>query len=367
VSFHRPEASEFDAYYQRYIDRVPDGDVVDTLERQAGETIRLLRAVSAEGEEFRPRPDSWSVREVVAHLADSERVFAYRALSIARGDAAALPSMEQDTWAREAGAVERPLQELVDEWIAVRRATVALFRGLRPEVGTRIGVASGRPVSVRALAWTIAGHELHHRTLLVDRYRLRAPETDQGPTAVRRRDRAKDVAWVRAFLRGAPYGFLATVDDDGQPFLNSNLFVYDEKRHCIYLHTARTGRTRSNLEGGDRVCFSVAGMGRLLPADEALEFSVEYAGVVVFGRGTVVHDVDEATRGLRMLLERYAPHLRYGEDYREVTAEELKRTAVYRVDIEAWSGKQKAAAEDFPGAFDLPPVEVPFSDPVDEA
>ncbi len=189
-------------------------------------------------------------------------------------------------------------------------------------------------------------------------------DSEQAPVdaraELRRRDRGKEDAWVRAFLRAVPYGFLATVDDSGQPFLNSNLFYYDEARHCVYLHTARTGRTRENLDRGDKVSFSVAAMGRLLPAAEALEFSVEYAGVVVFGRGHVVDDRDESVQALRALLARYAPHLRYGVDYRAVTDAELKRTAVYRVDIQSWSGKQKEVAPDFPGAFELPPVAVPF-------
>lgn len=184
--------------------------------------------------------------------------------------------------------------------------------------------------------------------------------TQDPRTALRRRDRGKDDGWIKAFLNTAPFGFLATVDDDGQPFLNSNLFVYDEERHCIYLHTARTGRTRDNVGDHRKVCFSAAGMGRMLPADEALEFSVEYAGVVCFGKGYVVDETDEATHALRMLLERYAPHLRYDEDYRGVTADELKRTAVFRVDIEAWSGKQKEEGMDFPGAFDMPGLQVPF-------
>jgi nitroimidazol reductase NimA-like FMN-containing flavoprotein (pyridoxamine 5'-phosphate oxidase superfamily) len=178
--------------------------------------------------------------------------------------------------------------------------------------------------------------------------------------ALRRRDRGKDEPWIRAFLHAAPMGFLATVGEEGQPFLNSNLFVFDEERHCLYLHTHRTGRTRDNVAGHDRVTFSAAAMGRLLPAAEALEFSVEYAAVVVFGRGTIVEAADEARHGLRVLLEKYAPHLRYGEDYRATTDEELKRTAVYRIDIEAWSGKQKEVPEDFPGAFDFPTPPVPF-------
>ena len=155
-------------------------------------------------------------------------------------------------------------------------------------------------------------------------------------------------------------GFLATVDDEGQPYLNSNLYVFDEARHCIYLHTHRTGRTRDNVAAHERVAFSVAGMGRMLPAAQALEFSVEYCGVVVFGKGHILEDTDECRHGLRVLLEKYAPHLRYGEDYRATTDDELKRTAVYRIDIEAWSGKQKEVKADFPGAFDFPVPPVPF-------
>ncbi len=179
-------------------------------------------------------------------------------------------------------------------------------------------------------------------------------------TRVRRRDRAKTDAWVRRFLLEAPFGFLATVGEEGQPYLNSNLFVYDADRHCIYLHTHRTGRTRDNVDGGERVAFSAAAMGRLLPAPEALEFSVEYAGVVAFGRGRVVRDPLEAKAALQLLLDKYAPHLRAGRDYRPTTDDELARTAVYRVDIETWSGKQKEVEEGFPGAFDLPPFPVPF-------
>ncbi|MFQ5537967.1 MAG: pyridoxamine 5'-phosphate oxidase family protein [Gemmatimonadota bacterium] len=173
-------------------------------------------------------------------------------------------------------------------------------------------------------------------------------------TKLRRKDREMDDAWIRAFLAVAPWGQLATADVDGQPFLNANLFVFEPGRRCIYLHTARTGRTRENVEANPRVSFSVQTMGRLLPALEALEFSVEYAGVVCFGRIGVVGDGREAQAALRLLLEKYAPHLEYGADYRAITPEEMDRTAVYRLDIEAWSGKRKIAAEDFPGAYELP-------------
>lgn len=193
---------------------------------------------------------------------------------------------------------------------------------------------------------------------------------------------------MAAFLKRAPYGFLATVGSDGQPFLNANLFVFDDAatgrdgsngrdasngrddaspdRRRIYLHTHRTGHTRDNLDAPDgaapKVAFGAMAMGRLLPAPEALEFSVEYAGVIAFGTGRVVEDTQEAKAALQMLLDKYAPHLRPGTDYRPTTDAELRRTAVYRIDVETWSGKQKAADLEFPGAFALAGLPVPFGE-----
>lgn len=172
--------------------------------------------------------------------------------------------------------------------------------------------------------------------------------------AVRRRDRAvTDEAWIAELLTRAPIAAVAT-SADGQPFINSNIFAYVPDRNAIYVHTARYGRTRSNAEGGTAVCLSVSEMGRLLPADVALEFSVEYAGVTVFGTMYVVEEPVEAAEGLQYILDKYAPHLRPGEHYRATTAEELVRTSVFRIDIEDWSGKRKIAPEEFPGAFHYP-------------
>lgn len=170
-------------------------------------------------------------------------------------------------------------------------------------------------------------------------------------TAVRRKDRAvTDDDWIRDVLRREPFGVLATVAD-GQPFVNANIFVYVDAAHAVYLHTARAGRTRANVEGDERVCFTVSRMGRLLPADTALEMSVEYEGVVVFGRAAVVADEAEARAALQALLDKYFPHLAPGRDYRAIQPEELARTTVYRVAVERWSGKRKEAPADFPGAF----------------
>jgi nitroimidazol reductase NimA-like FMN-containing flavoprotein (pyridoxamine 5'-phosphate oxidase superfamily) len=171
------------------------------------------------------------------------------------------------------------------------------------------------------------------------------------PTATRRPDRAvEDEVWIKALLRRAPVGVLA-LSFDGQPFVNTNLFVYDEAAHAIYMHTARTGRTRAAVEANPRVCFTVSEMGRLLPASEAGGFSVEYASVILFGRGGIIADRAQAKDALQLLLEKYFPHLKPDHDYQPITLNELKRTSVYRIDIEQWSGKQKKADDDFPGAF----------------
>jgi nitroimidazol reductase NimA-like FMN-containing flavoprotein (pyridoxamine 5'-phosphate oxidase superfamily) len=173
----------------------------------------------------------------------------------------------------------------------------------------------------------------------------------QANTEVRRADRAvSDEAWIRAQLHHAPVGVLAFNQGD-QPFVNSNLFVYDEAAHAIYMHTARVGRTPANLASETKICFTIFEMGRLLPAATALEFSVEYSGVTVFGSAVTITDPSEAQHGLQLLLNKYAPHLKPDQDYRGITAEELKRTAVYRLNIHEWSGKKKEVAEDFPGAF----------------
>jgi len=177
---------------------------------------------------------------------------------------------------------------------------------------------------------------------------------NQPATTMRRSDRAvEDETWIKQFLKTAPVGTLATVHD-GQPFVNTNLFVYDEDSHSIITHTARVGRTRANIEHHDKVCFSVMEMGRILPAKESLEFSVEYAGVTVFGTMSVVEDGEEAKQLLQLIMDKYAPHLTAGEDYRPPVDEELPRTTVFRIAIDEWTGKKKEVEPNFPGAFRYP-------------
>jgi len=168
--------------------------------------------------------------------------------------------------------------------------------------------------------------------------------------SARRHDRVvSDEAWIKAMLHTAGTGVLATVRE-GQPFVNTNLFVYGESAGAIYLHTARAGETRENVERDERVAFTVFELGRLLPADTALEFSAEYASVVVFGRATIVTDQGEADQALQALLDKYCPDLVAGTDYQRATTQDLDRTSVYRISIEEWSGKRNVAPEDFSDA-----------------
>lgn len=160
----------------------------------------------------------------------------------------------------------------------------------------------------------------------------------------------EDSRWIEALLQRAAMGTLATAVN-GQPYQSTLLFVYDAQRRAIYLHTGRKGRVWDNLRANPRACFTAAEMGRLLPADTALNFSVEYRSVVAFGNAQLVEDPAEAETALQLFLDKYFPHLHPGQDYRPITAGEREATAVYRLEIEEWSGKKKEAAEDFPGAF----------------
>lgn len=166
----RPTPPEYAEFYGSYVERVPDGDIVETLERQMADTVALLERVPPSRETHRYERGKWSLREVVGHVLDAERLFGFRALWFARGDASALPGMEQDEWVRESGAGSRPLAELVEELRALRHSHVLMFRGLAERAWGRGGMASGSHVTVRALAWIMAGHELHHREGIRTRY-----------------------------------------------------------------------------------------------------------------------------------------------------------------------------------------------------
>jgi uncharacterized protein len=165
--------------------------------------------------------------------------------------------------------------------------------------------------------------------------------SDNQLTKIRRQDRAiTDDAWIADFLRKANYGVFATCRD-GQPFTVARNFAYDAQRHVIYFHGARKGRTFENVGQGTSVNLNVSEMGEWIVAERAMNFGVKYKGVVVFGRLSVVEDMEEAKRGLQLIMDKYFPALRPGVDYETATDDDMKVTAVFRVDIEAWSGKEK--------------------------
>jgi hypothetical protein len=168
----RPEATEYAPFFARYVSRVPEGDIVAILDEQMHATAALLGGLSEAQGDYRYAPDKWSIKELVGHVADAERVFSYRALRFSRGDRTDLPGFEQNDWVPQSGAATRSLRDLADELRMVRLATIALARSLSEEQGMRSGVASGSHVTVRGLLHIIAGHEAHHVAVLRDRYEV---------------------------------------------------------------------------------------------------------------------------------------------------------------------------------------------------
>jgi hypothetical protein len=166
-------ADEYPSGYADYVGRVPGGaDVVEVLARQLEETSSLLAGIPEARGGFRYAAGKWSVKEVVGHLSDVERIMVYRALRFARGDAAPLAGFDENAYVPEAGADTRSLASLIGEWVTVRQASLAFFQGLPPGAWARRGVANANPVTVRALAYVVAGHEHHHLEVLRTRYRL---------------------------------------------------------------------------------------------------------------------------------------------------------------------------------------------------
>lgn len=166
----RPELDEYAPYYEKYIALVSGDDVTDLLQAQGKRTVQLLATRSETDGNFRYAPDKWTIKEVLGHISDTERIFTYRALRIARGDTTPLASFEQDDYVRSGGFNARTLRDVLEEFAEVRGATSALFRSLSPQAWARRGVANNKEVSVRALAFVTAGHELHHVKLLEERY-----------------------------------------------------------------------------------------------------------------------------------------------------------------------------------------------------
>lgn len=165
-----PVAGEYAAPYAGYVARVPAGDIVSTLRSQLPATASLLRSIEPARSVSGYAPGKWSIRDIVLHIADIERVMAYRALRIARGDITPLPGFDENAYTPMGGAGARPMESLIGELETLRASTVALLDGLPADAWDRRGMASGMAVSVRGLAWIIAGHERHHVAIIRERY-----------------------------------------------------------------------------------------------------------------------------------------------------------------------------------------------------
>ena len=166
----QPQANEAASYYFRYIDLAPTDDIVSFLDQQFKETMPLLEGISEEQSTHRYAPDKWSIREMLNHISDGERIFLGRALWFARGFTDPLPSFDQEIAVAGAKANETSWADLVDEFRTVRLATLSFLRSLPSEAWSRTGIASDSPVSVNALVYIIGGHLAHHVNVLKERY-----------------------------------------------------------------------------------------------------------------------------------------------------------------------------------------------------
>jgi len=166
----RPAPTEYPPLFGRYVDRVPDGDLIATLAGQLGDTLALIEGLADGQADFRYAPGKWSIKDVLGHVADTERIFVYRALCFARGDATPLPGFDEDAYVAGANFAGRRVADLAAELRAVRAATVAFFAGLDEAGLARRGLANNNQYTVRAIAALIAGHELHHRAVVRERY-----------------------------------------------------------------------------------------------------------------------------------------------------------------------------------------------------
>jgi nitroimidazol reductase NimA-like FMN-containing flavoprotein (pyridoxamine 5'-phosphate oxidase superfamily) len=164
---------------------------------------------------------------------------------------------------------------------------------------------------------------------------------NESPTAFQRLpEYQRDEEWIRAFLHKAKVGHISSARQNGQPFLNPSTFWFDEENHQIIFHSNVTGRIRSNIESNPKVCFEASELGKLLPSNVALEFSLQFRSVIVFGNARLIDDPQEARRVMYGLIHKYFPEMTAGKEFREITDKELKRTSVYALQIEEWSGKE---------------------------
>jgi uncharacterized damage-inducible protein DinB len=170
ITIPRPDKSEYFEYYDKYIQLVPNGNLLEQYRSVFDETKRLILSLNEEKLNFRYAEGKWSIKEIMMHLADGERVFAYRALRFARKDPTPLAGFDENLYAPESKASSRKIEDIMREFTAIRAASIELFNSFDDEILKRKGIANGKEISVRALAYNILGHELHHVGVIKERY-----------------------------------------------------------------------------------------------------------------------------------------------------------------------------------------------------
>ena len=170
TTWKRPDPSILTPYQKSYVDLVPNGSLPTIMDQNGRDTVAFLKALPAEKNKYRYAPGKWSIAELVQHIIDTERIFAYRMLCIARGEHAPLPGFEENDYARESGADQRNFSDIVDEFTAVRNATTSLLKSFSDSRLDKKGTSNGKPAYVRSLAFMVAGHEIHHINIIKERY-----------------------------------------------------------------------------------------------------------------------------------------------------------------------------------------------------
>ncbi|GAA0343107.1 DinB family protein [Bacillus carboniphilus] len=166
----RPTPGEYNPYYKNYVNLVPDGDLLETLSDQINKTVKLVRTLNEKQCLFRYGPDKWSIKQVIGHVTDTERIMGYRMLCIARGETVALPGYDDQLYIQHASFESQSMEELTDHLVAVRQSTIQLIKSMDEDAWLRKGNANDDVISVRALGCIIIGHEIHHRNIVKERY-----------------------------------------------------------------------------------------------------------------------------------------------------------------------------------------------------
>jgi uncharacterized damage-inducible protein DinB len=166
----RPLRGEYDPYFDRYLSLIPDGELIQLLEKGVANTRDVLKGVSEERGDHRYAEDKWTIKQVLGHMIDTERIFCARALRIARGDQTPMPGYDQELLVREGGFENRSLAGLLNEFEVVRTATISLFASISDEHSCRSGTAWDKTLSARAVGWILVGHEIHHRNVIREKY-----------------------------------------------------------------------------------------------------------------------------------------------------------------------------------------------------